>query len=150
MRFLELQKLLRFTISFLEILSFVLLFGSIYSFASIFSTAIPVNQEIKIDTSDPVIIPLTFAPENNGLLEADLSLSLSLMSNSEIIASDSERVILKPRSMKQINLELSIPSSDAISLFSEDSDITWITEIDTSTLFGLFRLSDEIYVTGGI
>jgi hypothetical protein len=100
--------------------------------------------------SDPVIIPLTFAPENNGFLEAELSVSLGIMSNSEIIASDSERVILNPRSMKQINLELIISSSDAIRLFSEDSDITWITEIETSTLFGLFRLSDKIYVTGGI
>jgi hypothetical protein len=149
-RFLELNKILRFTTSFFEILYFILLFGSIYSFISIFSTVAPVNQEINIDTNEPVIIPLTFAPVNNGFLEADLSVSLDLMLNSETIAADSGKVILPPRSMEQINLELSISPSDAIRCFSEDSDITWVTVIETSTLFGLFRISDEIYLVGGI
>ena len=150
MLLLELNKVLRITTSFLEVAYVVLLIGSLYSITSVFSTAIPVNQEINIEMSDPVTIPLTFTPINEGFLETDLSVSLDLVSGSKIIASDKGRVTIAPRTQGQLNLELSMSSSDAIKYLNKGSDVTWVTVIETSTLLGFFQMSDRISVIGGV
>ncbi|MHA2394744.1 MAG: hypothetical protein ACXAEX_22675 [Promethearchaeota archaeon] len=147
---MELNKALRITTSFLEVAYVVLLIGSLYSIISVFSTAIPVNQEINIQMSDPVTIPLTFTPKNEGFLETDLSVSLDLVSGSKIIASDKGSLTIAPGTQGQLNLELSMSSSDAIKYLNEGSDVTWVTVIETSTLLGFFQMSDRISVIGGV
>lgn len=146
---MELNKALRVVTTFLEVAYVVLLLGSLYSITSVFSTAIPVNQEINIEMNDPVTIPLTFTPVNEGFLETDLSVSLDLVSNSKIIASDYGSVTISPRTQGQINLELSMSTSDAIKYLKEGSDVTWVTVIKTSTLSGFFQMSDRISISGG-
>jgi len=107
------------------------------------------GQEIQPQMGDPVVIPLTLHPRNDGFLEARLTVSLSLVVDGDnILATDSATVTLPSGGSEPVELELSVPASQ-FQQYLGSSDASWVADIQVTTLFDLISFSNTITVTGG-
>jgi len=107
------------------------------------------EQEIQPQPGDPVVIPLTLHPRNEGFLEAKLTVSLSLVVDGDnFLATDSATVTLPPGSTQAVELELSIPLAQ-FQQHMGSSDVSWVADVQVTTLFGLISFSNTMTVTGG-
>jgi len=107
------------------------------------------GQEIRPQMGDPVVIPLTLHPRNDGFLEARLTVSLSLVVDGDsLLATDSATVNLPPGGSEPVELELSVPAS-RFQQYMGSSDASWVADIKVTTLFNLISFSNTMTVTGG-
>ncbi len=107
------------------------------------------GQEIQPQMGDPVVIPLTLHPRNDGFLEARFTVSLSLVVDGDnFLATDSATVTLPPGGSEPVELELSIPASQ-FQQYMGSSDVSWVADIQVTTLFDLISFSNTMTVTGG-
>jgi hypothetical protein len=121
-----------------------------YSMMTVFSTALPQGgEEMELEMTDPVVIPLHLAPANQGYLGTRLSVSISLVGDGEVLASSSKQVEVPPRSQVPVDLELSLPLSTAERYLQEGADVEWVTGIEVSSLYDLISFSNTITMPGG-
>lgn len=117
----------------------------------VYNTAIPggVGEGTQIEMTDPVIIPYRISPKNNGYLEAELTVTLSLVAEGEeVIATESMEVTISPGEQVPLDLELTIPLSTAQEYLGEDSNAEWVLELGITTLYGLVSFSNIITMSG--
>ncbi len=121
-----------------------------YSMITVFSTALPQGGgEMELEMTDPVIIPIHLTPTNQGYLGAQLSVSISLIGDGEVLASNSKQIEVPPGTQVPFDLELSLPLSTAEQYLQEGADVVWVTDIDVSSLFDLISFSNTITMPGG-
>ena len=107
------------------------------------------EQEIQPLPGDPVVIPFTLHPRNEGFLEARLTVSLSLVvAGGNFLATDSATVPLPPGGSEPVELELRIPLAQ-FQQHMGSSDVSWVAEVQVTTLFSLISFSNTMTVTGG-
>ena len=148
---MKLSKVLGFIISIVQLGSTVAMIIGMHTMLGVFSTALPGgDQGIEIQFTDPVIIPFSLTPTNNGFIEATMEVSVSMVVDGVEIAFDSDAVVVPSGSMVPVDLELSIPLDDAEEYFQEDSDLQLTTEISVSTLFDLISFSNRSIIEGGM
>jgi hypothetical protein len=116
----------------------------------VFATALPSGeQEIDIQFTDPVIIPFTLTPTNNGYLEATMEVSVGMVIDGVKVVSDSATVTIPPGSIVPVELELFISQADAQEYFQEGVDLQWETDISVTTLYDLISFSNHMVIEGG-
>ena len=107
------------------------------------------GQEIQPQMGDPVVIPLTLYPRNDGFLEARLTVSLSLVVDGDnVLATDSATVTLPSGGSEPVELELSVPANQ-FQQYLGSSDASWVAAVQVTTLFDLISFSNTMTVTGG-
>ena len=145
------SKVLGLIISVLQLGSAVALMIGMHTMLGVFSTALGGgDQGIEIQFTDPVTIPFTLTPVNNGFLEATMEVSMIMEVDGMEIASDSEVVLIPPGGVVQVELLLSIPLEEAQEYFQEESDLQWSTDIRVSTLYDLISFSNHMVIEGGM
>ena len=148
---MKVSKILGFVISIVQLGSAVAMVLGMHTMLGVFSTALPGGEQgMEIQFTDPVTIPFSLTPTNNGFIEAKMEVSVSMVVDGVEIASDSEGVVVPPGSMVPVDLELSIPLDDAEEYFQEGSDLQLTTEISVSTLFDLISFSNKSTIEGGM
>ena len=151
MSYLKLSKILGVIISIVQLGSTLAMILSMHTLLGVFSTALPRgDQGIEIQFTDPVIIPFSLTPTNNGFIEATMEVSVSMVVDGVEIAFDSDAVVVPSGSIVPVDLELSIPLDDAEAYFQEGSDLQLTTEISVSTLFDLISFNNRAIIEGGI
>ena len=130
--------------------SAIVLILGMHTILGVFATALPGGElGIEIQFSDPVTIPFTLTPVNNGFLEATMEVSMKMLVNGVEIASDSEIVLVPPGGVIPVELELSIPLEDAQEYFHEGTSLQWSTEIRVTTLYDLISFSNNMVIEEG-
>jgi len=138
-------------ISVVQLGSAVALMLGMHTMLGVFSTALDGGEQgIEIQFTDPVTIPFTLTPVNNGFLEATMEVSMRMEVDGVEIASDSEVVRIPPGSVVPVELLLSIPQEEAQEYFQEDADLQWSTDISVSTLYDLISFSNHMVIEGGL
>ena len=108
------------------------------------------GEQIDLEMTDPVIIPMSLTPRNDGYLEATLYVTLSLVADGDnVIASDSAEVTLMPGEQASIDLELLIPLSTAMQYLQNGSNVDWVTSVEVSSLYDLISFSNTVTMSGG-
>ena len=131
--------------------SAVALMIGMHTMLGVFSTALGGgDQGIEIQFTDPVTIPFTITPVNNGFLEATMEVSMSMEVDGVEIASDSEIVLIPPGSVVPVELLLSLPLEEAQEYLQEDTNLQWSTDISVSTLYDLISFSNYMVIEGGM
>ncbi|MCW4051089.1 MAG: hypothetical protein NWE89_15300 [Candidatus Bathyarchaeota archaeon] len=145
------SKLIGLLIIVVQLAGVVALGLGMYTMISVFSTAIPQGEnEIVIQYCDPVIIPFSITPSNPGYLDAELSISMSLIVDGDNeIASDSVIVTIPPQSQVPVNLELSLSQALAEEYLQEGADVDWVIDLQITTLYDLISFSNTITMSGG-
>ncbi len=144
------SKIIGLIISVVQLGSAVALMLGMHTMLGVFSTALGGEQGIEIQFTDPVTIPFTLTPVNNGFLEATMEVSMRMEVDGVEIASDSEVVRIPPGGVVPVELLLSIPLEEAQEYFQEDTDLQWSTDISVSTLYDLISFSNHMVIEGGI
>ena len=148
---MKLSKVLGLIINIVQLGSAVAMILGMHTMLGVFSTALPGGEQgIEIQFTDPVIIPFSLTPTNNGYIEAKMEVSVSMVVDGVEIASDSDLVVVPSGSMVPVELELSLPLEDAQEYFQEGSDLQLTTEISVSTLFDLISFSNRSTIEGGM
>jgi hypothetical protein len=151
MKVMKASKTLGVIITVVQILSFVALVAGMHTIIGILNTTLPTGQQvIQPEMGDPVVIPFTFHPRNEGFLEATLTISLSLMAGvDQILATDSAIVTIPPGSTTPVDLELSIPLNQYQNTMSELDLMSWMVDVKVTTLFNLISFRNAMTITGG-
>ena len=144
------SKVLGLIISIVQLGSAVALMLGMHTILGVFSTALGGEQGIEIQFTDPVTIPFTLTPVNNGFLEATMEVSMRMEVDGVEIASDSEVVRIPPGGVVPVELLLSIPLEEAQEYLQEGTDLQWSTDISVSTLYDLISFSNHMVIEGGI
>lgn len=145
------SKIVGYLILVVQVGSLAALVLGMHTMMSVFSGSIPENQNVEIIFEDPVRIPYDLKPKNDGYLEAEFSVSVSILTIDGIeLASDSASVTLLPHTQGNLGLELTMPLSEASQYLQSGSDVSWVISVKVSTLFGLINFSDEIATHGGL
>ena len=145
------SKVLGLIISIVQLGSAVALIVGMHTMLGVFSTALGGGEQgIEIQFTDPVTIPFTLTPVNNGFLEATMEVSMKMVVDGVEIASDSEVVLIPPGSVVPVELLLSIPLEEAQEYLQEGTDLQWSTEISVSTLYDLISFSNHMVIEGGM
>ena len=144
------SKKLGLVITVLQLAGFIAFITSIHTIIVILNTSLPTGQQqITSQMGDPVLIPFTLQPRNDGLLEAKLAVSLSLVADSKIIDRDSATLSLPAGSAFPVDLVLRIPLEEFQELAEELDTLKWVVDVKVTTLFGLISFSDTMTTTGG-
>ena len=123
----------------------------IHTMIGVFSTALPSDQqEILPRMGDPVVIPFTFTPRNEGFLDADLMISISLVGEeNQVLATDQATVTISAGSTKVVELELRVSADEFQQHMMDPDQVTLVTSIRIATFFDLIRFSNTMTTTGG-
>ena len=144
------SKVVGFVILITQLMSSIALIIGMHTILGVFATALPSGgKEVEIQFTDPVIIPFTLNPVNNGYLEATMDVSVRMIVNGVEIASDSAVVSVPSGSIVPVELELSIPLSDAQEYLQQGVDLQWETDISVTTLYDLISFSNRMIIQGG-
>ncbi|MFH1179028.1 MAG: hypothetical protein V1710_01575 [Candidatus Bathyarchaeota archaeon] len=147
---MKFSKIIGLLIAFVQLVSTVALILGMHTMLGVFATALPSGeQEIAIQFTDPVIIPFTLTPTNNGYLEATMEVSVDMVIDGVKVVSDSATVTIPPGSIVPVELELSISQADAQLYFQDGIDLQWETEIRVTTLYDLISFSNHMVIEGG-
>jgi hypothetical protein len=144
------SKIISYIIGIVQLASSIALIVGIHVMLGVFATALPSgDQGIEIQFTDPVVIPFTLKPVNNGYLDATMEVSLSMIVDGVEVASDSDLVTVPSGSMVPMDLELTISLADAEKYLQEGVNLEWETNIRVSTLNDLISFRNYMVVTGG-
>ena len=145
------SKTLGVIITVVQIVSFVALMTGIYTIIGILNTTLPTGQQvIQPQMGDPVVIPFTFHPRNEGFLEATLTVTLSLVAGvDQILATDSAIVTIPAGSITPVDLELRIPLDQYQDTMSDPDPVSWKVDVKVTTLFNLISFRNTMTITGG-
>ena len=145
------SKIIGLLITVVQLAGTVAMVLGLYTMVSVFSTAIPQGEgEIDIQMGDPVIIPFSIAPSNPGYLDAKLSISISLVvDGDQEIASDAAELTIQARSQVPVDLELLLSQSTAEQYLLEGADVTWVIDMQVTTLYDLISFSNTMTMSGG-
>jgi hypothetical protein len=147
---LKASKALDIVVTVAQLGGFIAFALGMYSMITVFSTALPQGGgEMELEMTDPVIIPIHLTPTNQGYLGAQLSVSISLIGDGEVLASNSKQIEVPPGTQVPFDLELSLPLSTAEQYLQEGADVEWVTDIEVSSLFDLISFSNTITMPGG-
>ncbi|MBE0633865.1 hypothetical protein IH574_04785 [Candidatus Bathyarchaeota archaeon] len=147
---MKFSKIIGLLIAFVQLVSAVALILGMHTMLGVFATALPSGeQEIDIQFTDPVIIPFTLTPTNNGYLEATMEVSVGMVIDGVKVVSDSATVTIPPGSIAPVELELFISQADAQEYFQEGVDLQWETDISVTTLYDLISFSNHMVIEGG-
>ena len=136
-------------IAVIQIGSVVALIAGMHTILGVFSTALPTGEkEIEIQFNDPVVIPFKFSPINRGYLKATMYVSVKLIADDLELAFDSALIEIPSGSDIPVELELSLPLSDAEKYLREDVDLNWETEISVTTLYDLISFNNRMVIEG--
>jgi hypothetical protein len=143
------SRIIGLIIAAIQIASAVALIVGMHTMLGVFTTALPKGEEeIEIQFSDPVVIPFTFSPINNGYLKATMYISFKLIADDTEIASDSALIEIPSGSVIPVELELTLPLSEAEMYLREGVDVVWETEISVFTLYDLISFSNKMIIEG--
>lgn len=145
------SKTLGVIITVVQIANFVALVTSVYTIIGILNTTLPTGQQvIQPQMGDPVVIPFTFHPRNEGFLDATLTVSLSLVAGvDQILATDSAIVTISACNIAPVDLELRIPLDQYQNTMTDPDLISWKVDIKVTTLFNLISFRNTMTITGG-
>ena len=145
------SKTLGVIITLVQIVSFVALVTGIYTIIGILNTTLPTGQQvIQPQVGDPVVIPFTFHPRNEGFLEATLTVSLSLVAGvDQILATDSAIVTIPAGRITPVDLELRIPLDQYQDTMSDPDLMSWKVDVKVTTLFNLISFRNTMTIPGG-
>ena len=116
----------------------------------VFSTAIPGGeQDIEIQFTDPVIVPFSLSPRNNGFVDTTMGVRVAMIIDGVEVVSDSASVSVPAGSSVPVELELSMPLEDAEEYFQEGVDLQLATDISVTSLFDLISFSNHMVIEGG-
>jgi hypothetical protein len=146
---LKISKIIGLIIGIMQLLSAVALIVGMHAMLGVFATALPGDQELEIQYGDPVIIPFTLKPTNNGYLETKMDVYVSMIVDGEEVSSDSASVVVPPGSMIPVELELLIPADEAQQYLQVGVDLKWKTDISVSTLYDFMSFSNHMVIGGG-
>ena len=147
---LKFSKIIGLIIAAVQLVSAAALIVGMHTMLGVFASALPgQDQGIEIQFTDPVVIPFTLTPTNEGYLEATIEVSLSMVVDGEEVASDSAVVAVPPGSMVPVELELTLPLDEAQDYLVEGVDLQWKTEINITTLYDLISFSNKLVIEGG-
>ncbi len=145
------SKIIGLIITVVQLASAVGLIVGMHAMLGVFTTALPSGEQgIDIQLSDPVIIPFSLTPTNNGLIEASMQVRVGMIVDGVEVASDSATVTIPPGSTVPVDLELSISQADAQEYFQVATDLKWQTDIKVTTLYNLISFSDHMTIEGGV
>lgn len=144
------SKILGLIIGLVQLGSAVAMIIGMHTMLGVFATALPSGEtELEIQYGDPVIIPFTLTPVNNGYLEATMEVSMSMLVDGVEVASDSASVTIPPGSTIPVALELSIPADEAEEYLQAGVDVQWKTDIGVTTLYDIISFGNQLIVEGG-
>jgi len=148
---LKTSKIIGLLILVVQLVSVVGLIVGMHAVLGVFATALPSGEQgIDIQLSDPVIIPFSLSPTNNGLIEVSMQVRVGMLVNGDEVAYDSATVTILPGSTVPVDLELSIPQADAQDYFQSATNLKWQTDITVTTLYNLISFSDHMTIEGGV
>jgi hypothetical protein len=136
----------------IQLVSVVGFTAGFHTIFAVYNTAIPMGagESTEIEMTDPVFVPYSISPMNHGYLEAELTVTLSLVVEGEdVIATESMEVTIPPREQVPLDLELTIPLSTAQEYLREGSNVDWVLELGITTLYDLISFSNTITMSGG-
>lgn len=145
------SRILGICIIIIQLVSAVGFTAGFHTIFEVYNTAIPggASGGTKIEMTAPVVIPYSVSPRNRGYLAAELTVTLSLVAEEEVIATESREVTIPPREQASIDLELTIPLSTAQTYLGEGSNAEWVLELGITTLYDLVSFSNIITMPGG-
>lgn len=145
------SKTLGIIITVVQIASFVALVTGMHTIIVILNTTLPTGQQvIQPQMGDPVVIPFTFHPRNEGFIEATLTVSLSLVAGvDQILATDSAIVTIPAGNIAPVDLELRIPLDQFQDTMSAPDLMSWKVDVKVTTLFNLISFRNTMTITGG-
>jgi hypothetical protein len=144
------SKIIGVIITVIQLGSMVALIAGMHTMLGVFTTALPTGEEeIEIQFSDPVVIPFTFSPSNNGYLKATMYISVKLIADEIELASDSAFIEIPSGSFIPVELVLTLPLRDAEEYLKKGVDVNWETEISVTTLYDLISFSNKMTIEGG-
>lgn len=145
------SKTLGVIITVVQIVSFFALVTGMHTIIGILNTTLPTGQQvIQPQMGDPVVIPFTFHPRNEGFLEATLTVSLSLVAGvDQILATDSAIVTIPAGSITPVDLELRIPLNQYQDTMTDPDLVSWKVDVKVTTLFNLISFRNTMTITGG-
>jgi hypothetical protein len=148
---LKASRILGIGIMIIQLVSVVGLTAGFHTIFEVYNTAIPggAGGGTEIEMTDPVVIPYSISPMNHGYLEAKLTVTLSLVAEGEVIATESMGVTIPPGEQVPLDLELTMPLSTAQMYLGEDSNVEWVLELSITTLYNLVSFSNIITMSGG-
>ena len=145
------SKIIGLLITIVQLTGTVAMVLGMYTMVSVFSTALPQGEgAIELEGADPVIIPFSVNPSNPGYLDAELSLSMSLVvEGDQVVASDSVELIIPAQSQVPVDLELSLSQETAMEYLMEGADVEWVIDMQVTTLYDLISFSNTMTMSGG-
>ena len=145
------SKIIGLILGIVQLSMALALIVGMHTLLGVFTSALPKEAgEIEFQLTDPVIIPITLTPVNNGFLEASMDVAVSILVEGVNVAADSESVVIHPGGMVPVELELSIPLVDFQEYFREGVNLEWKTDIKVATLYDLISFSNHMVVEGGL
>ena len=145
------SRIIGLLISVVQLVSAVGLIIGMHAMLGVFGTALPSGEQgIDIQLSDPVIIPFTLSPINNGLIEVSMQVRVGMIVDGVDVASDSASVTIPPGYTVPVDLELSVSQADAQEYFQSATDLKWQTDIKVTTLYNLISFSDHMTIEGDV
>jgi len=139
-------------IMIIQLVSVIGFTAGFHTIFEVYNTAIPggAGGGTEIEMTDPVVIPYSVSPRNRGYLEAELTVTLSLVAEGEeVIATESMEVTIPPGEQVSLGLELTIPLNIAQEYLGEGSNAEWVLELGITTLYDLVSFSNTITMSGG-
>jgi hypothetical protein len=148
---LKASRILGIGIMIIQLVSVVGFTAGFHTIYEVYSTAIPggAGGGTEIEMTDPVVVPYSVSPRNHGYLEAELTVTLSLVADEEVIATESREVTIPPGEQASLDLELTMPLSTAQMYLGEGSNAEWVLELGITTLYDLVSFSNIITMQGG-
>ncbi len=149
-RGLKASKTLGIIIALVQLVGVVGFILGIHTMVGVFGSVLPSDrQEIRPEMGDPVVIPLTLNPRNDGYLDATLTFSLSLvLEGGQVIASDSATVTVQAGSQVPIVLELRVPASQFQRYLDDPDQVSWVAHVRVTSLYDLISFSDTMTIGG--
>lgn len=142
------SKILGGLISVVSIVGMVAFAMGIQSMFSVIQTGIPGGEgELALDSSAPIIIPLT--PTNTGFLDASLEVSVEFKLDGEVVASDDFSVTIPGGTQMPTELELVVPETALLNL-TPDSVFQVVTDIKVTSLFDYISFENLMTIEGGV
>ena len=138
-------------IMIIQLVSVIGFTAGFHTIFEVYNTAIPggAGGGTEIEMTDPVVIPYSVSPRNRGYLEAELTVTLSLVAEGEeVIATESMEVTIPPGEHVPLDLELTIPLNIAQEYLGEGSNAEWVLELRITTLYDLVSFSNIITMSG--
>ena len=145
------SKIIGLLITIVQLAGTVAMVLGMYTMVSVFSTALPQGEgAIELEGMDPVVIPFSVTPSNPGYLDAELSLSMSLVVDGEqVVASDSVELTIPAQSQVPVDLELSLSQEMAMQYLMEGADVEWVIDMKVTSLYDLISFSNTMRMSGG-